>query len=435
MIARSAKLIFITDSTILLSTMISSLVGARALGPAGRGDLLVVVLWPPVIAMLAGLGLPTAYRYWMAKEPERVSRLFSNAVIYTLVIGMISIAVADLIVPHLVGNRSPQVITLLRIYQINIPAALFLNLMRGLLEGTRRFGWAGAARLLSFIVQGPGFAILWLIGSLTVTSATYTLIVGQTASMLLGLFAVWHQLRPRWQPSWSELKSSLHYGVRDYLGGVADFTTLRLDQLMLGAMASNIAIGLYVIAVRLSEMTTLAADAIADALMPEVASSKIANRAEALCARSLRLAIYMHLLLFPPLWLAAPVILRVLFGPSFVPATGAFRWLLVAAGVWSCGSIVINGLRGFGYPGLSTLARFAAAVVTGVALVVLLPRMGITGAAIASLIGYSVMLTVALIGFVKKRQLRLWQNCLRPERRDLLIPNWRSLLGLSSAAQ
>src|SRR5205809_935196 len=134
-IARSAKLIFITDSTILLSTMISSLVGARALGPAGRGDLLVVVLWPPVIAMIAGLGLPIAYRYWMAKEPERVSRLFSNAVIYSTIVGGISILVADLIVPHLVGSRSPQVMTLLRIYQINIPAALFLNLMRGLLEG------------------------------------------------------------------------------------------------------------------------------------------------------------------------------------------------------------------------------------------------------------------------------------------------------------
>ena len=48
---------------------------------------------------------------------------------------------------------------------------------------------------------------------------------------------------------------------------------------------------------------------------------------------------------------------------------------------------------------------------------------------------YSVMLVVALIGFVKKRQLHLWKNCLRPERRDLFIPNWRSLLGLSSAAQ
>jgi O-antigen/teichoic acid export membrane protein len=108
--------------------------------------------------------------------------------------------------------------------------------------------------------------------------------------------------------------------------------------------------------------------------------------------------------------------------------------LLVAAGVWSCGSIVINGLRGFDYPGLSTLARFAAAVVTGIGLVVLLPRMGITGAAIASLIGYSVMLIIALIGFIKKRQLHLWKNCLRPQRRDLWVPNWRSLLGFSASS-
>ncbi len=164
MIARNARLIFITDVTILLSTVVSSLLGARALGPAGRGDLLVVVLWPPVVAMLAGLGLPSAYRYWMAREPEKVSQLFTNAVIYTAVVGIISVALADLIVPHLVGDRSPQVRTLLRIYQINIPAALFLDLMRGLLEGTRRFGWAGIARLIFFGVQGLGFAGLWSFG-------------------------------------------------------------------------------------------------------------------------------------------------------------------------------------------------------------------------------------------------------------------------------
>ena len=432
MIARSAKLIFITDVTILVSTMISSLVGARALGPAGRGDLLVVMLWPPVVAMLIALGLPTAYRYWMAKEPERVSALFSNAVIYTVAVGVGAIALADLIVPHLVGDRSPAVMRLLRIYQVNIPAALFLHLMRGLLEGTRRFGWAGAARLASFVIQGFGFGALWLLGSLSVATAAYTLILGQTVSTLIGLLGVWTQLRPRWQPSWNEFRNSMKYALRDYPGNVADFTTLRLDQLMLGAVASNVAIGLYVIAVRLSEVTTLAADAIADALMPEVASSASANKAELLTARSLRLAIYMHLLLLPPLWFAAPLILRLLFGQSFVPATGAFRWLLLAAGVWSCGSIVISGLRGFGHPGMSTLARFSAAVVTGIALLVLLPRLGITGAAIASLLGYSVMLGIALFGFVKKRQLRLWTNCLRPQRRDLFIPNWRSLLGVRS---
>jgi Na+-driven multidrug efflux pump len=98
------------------------------------------------------------------------------------------------------------------------------------------------------------------------------------------------------------------------------------------------------------------------------------------------------------------------------------RWLLVAATVWSLGSIVISGLRGFGYPGLSTLAKFSAAAVTTVGLVILLPRLGIAGAAIASLIGYSVMLVIALFALTKKRQLRLW-SCLRPRWRDLPVPH------------
>jgi O-antigen/teichoic acid export membrane protein len=429
-IARNARLIIITDVTIILSTVVSSLIGARALGPAGRGDLLVVVLWPPVVAMFAGLGLPAAYRYWMAKEPARASPLFTNAVIYTIAVSVISIGLAYLIVPHLVGERSPRVIMLLRIYQVNIPAALFLNLMRGLLEGTRRFGWAGAARLISFVIQAIGFASLWLAGRLTLSTATYTLILAQSCSTLLALVAVWIQLRPRWEPNWIEFKNSMRYGVRDYPGGVADFTTLRLDQLMLGAMAPSAAIGLYVIAVRLSEMTTLAADALADALMPEVAASQTSDKSESLLARSLRLTIYLHILLLVPCWLGAPLILKLLYGDSFVPATAAFRWLLVAAAVWAPGSIVISGLRGFGYPGLSTIARFSAAVVTAIALLILLPRQGITGAAIASLIGYSVMLVVALVALIHRRRLGFWAY-LRPQRRDIPFGRLKSLFGFS----
>jgi O-antigen/teichoic acid export membrane protein len=425
MIARSAKLIILADASILLANVASSLIGARALGPAGRGDLLIVAIWPPVVAMIAGLGLPAAYRYRMAKDPSLVSALFSNAVIYAVVVGGVSIAVAELLVPRLVGERSDWVMLLVRIYQVNIVAALFLDLMRGLLEGTRRFGWAGAARMIFFEVQTVGFAGLWFAGRLTVATAAATMIVGQATSMLLALFAVWHQFKPRWEPRWFEFKTSLSYALRDYPGGVADFTTLRLDQLMLGAMASNVALGLYVVAVRLSEMTTLAAEAIGDALMPEVAASKTSARAESLWARSLRITIYLHLLILVPLWLGAPLILKVLFGARFAPATGPFRWLLVAAAVWGWGSIVISGLRGFGYPGLSTIARFSGASTTAIALLVLLPRYGISGAAMASLIGYSVMLVVAMFVFMRKRQLNLWAT-LRPQRRDVVAPAWIS---------
>jgi len=433
-IIRSARLILVTDCTILLCSVVTSLVGARALGPAGRGDLLLITLWPLVIALLAELGLPNAHRYWMAKEPERVSRLFSNAVIHTLVAGAAGIGLAVLIIPHLVAERSASVMLLMRIYMINIPAVIFLDLMRGLLEGTRRFGWAGAARLIFFGVQAGGFAGLWLMGHLTVANAAFTMILSQASSMLLALIAVRHQLKPRWQPCWTEFKTSLHYGLRDYAGGVADFTTLRLDQMMLGGMASSAAIGLYVVAVRLSEVTTFVAGALADALMPEVAGSRAGDQAEALLGRTLRLTLYANVLVLIPLWLAAPLILRILFGQSFVPATGAFRWLLVAAVVWSASAIVISGLQGFGYPGLSTIARFLSAAVTAPALLILIPRMGIKGAAIASLIGYTVMLLAALVGLIQRRQLGFWRY-LRPQRHDIPLARLRALATLRWASE
>ena len=84
MIFRNARLILATDVTILMCSVVTSLLGARALGPAGRGDLLIITLWPLVASLLAELGLPNAYRYWIAKDPARVSSLFSNAILYTM---------------------------------------------------------------------------------------------------------------------------------------------------------------------------------------------------------------------------------------------------------------------------------------------------------------------------------------------------------------
>jgi O-antigen/teichoic acid export membrane protein len=428
MIVRNVKLVFIANATILFCGVVTSLLSAWALGPAGRGDLLVVTLWPPVCALLVTFGLDQAHRYWVAKDPLCVSTLFSNAILFAAIVGPLTVVLSQLIIPHVVGQRSPETMWLVRIYLVNIPAALVQFLMIGLLEGARRFGWAGAARLIFFVVQGVCYFLLWIYGRLTVESAALTLMVAQFGAMFFSLFAVIRELKPRWQPSWSEWKKALGFGVRDYPGVVADFTTLRLDQLMLGGMASSAAIGLYFIAVRLSEITAIMASSVADALMPEVAASQT-DRAERLLGRSLRLTLYTHLLLLVPLWIAAPFVLRQFFGESFLAATATLRILLLASVVLSAGGIMISGLRGFGHPGLSTIARLSSAVVTVVSLLLLLPRLGIVGAAVASLLGYGVTMLIAVFWLLRKRDLGIW-GYLRPRREDIPVAHLRAFLRL-----
>ena len=429
MVARNIKLVFSANALILLCGVLTSLLSAWALGPAGRGDLLVVMLWPPVCALLVTFGLTQSHRYWVAKEPDCVSMLFSNAILFTLVVGLTTLALAELIIPHLVGQRSPEVMRLVRFYLLNIPAALLQFLMIGLLEGARRFGWSGASRLITFVVQAAAYLVLWLAGHLTVQTAALSAMAGQFAAMALSVFAVLRELRPRWKPSWSEWRNALHYGMRGYPGTVADFATLRMDQLLLGGLASSTAIGLYFVAVRLSEITAVLAGSVADAVMPEVAADRQTERADNLLARSLRLTVYTHLAVLLPLWLAAPHILHFVYGESFRSAGGTLRILLVASVVLTAGGIAISGLNGFGHPGLSTIARVASAVVTVVALLTLLPRYGIAGAALASLMGYSVMMIVAFFCLMRERDRSFW-SYLRPRTSDIPVNQIRSLFRL-----
>ena len=418
MLKRNIKLVFSTNALMLCSAVVTSLLSAWALGPEGRGDLMIVLTWPAVFAMAMELGLPQAYRFWTAKRPECVSALFSNALIFSLVVGLLALGLGELLIPRLVGERSPEVMRLVKIYALIIPMSLVTDMMRGLLEGMRRFAWVGAVRLIFFGVQLGGYIALSIIGRLTVANATYTMLASIAASMVLSLIAVWRELSPRWQPELSELKTSLRYGLRDYPGVLTEFANWRLDSLMLTGMASSASIGLYSIAVRLSDITTVLASSVGDALMPEIASLRKVDEAKRVVTRSLRLTLIAHLLILVPLWIAAPHILRFAYGEGFVQVTSVMRLLMIASVIWSAGAIVISGLNGLGHPGLSATARISAAVVMVIALTAWLPRWGILGAALASITGYSVMFVVALFWLLRRLDLSLWQ-CLRPRWADV----------------
>src|SRR5688572_6113863 len=418
MLKRNIKLVFSTNALMLCSGVVTSLLSSWALGPEGRGDLMIVLTWPAVVVMVMALGLPQATRFWVAKSPESSSALFSNAMIYAFVFGLIALGLGELVIPHLVGERSPEVMRLVRIYALIIPMALVTDLMRGLLEGMRRFAWVGAVRLILFGVQMLGYTILWFYGSLTVANATYTMVASIAASMLLSLIAVWHQLTPSWRPRLSEFKSALNYGVRDYPGVLTELANWRLDSLMLAGMASSTSIGLYSVAVRLSDITTLLASSVGDAVMPEVAALKKKAEATRIVTRSLRLTLFVHLSLLVPLWIAAPYILQFAYGDSFVPVTNVLRLLMIASVIWSGSAIVISGLNGLGHPGLSATARILAAIVMVVLLLAWLPTKGILGAVLASITGYSVMFAVALFWFLRQQRISLWE-CLRPRWDDV----------------
>lgn len=431
-VKRSVKVVFSTNVLFLAFSTATSLVSAWALKPEGRGDLTVITMWMFISALVATLGLPYAHRYWVARQPDWNSEIFSNTIVFTLIAGVVAVLVGWQIIPLIISEQTPEVIRLTQLFLLNIPVILLSEMLRGHLEGAKIFDWLGAARISFIATQALLYLIFYAFDRLTLENALWIIIVGQLICIFLMLFAVLYKLRPRWKLSFTVFRREISYGFRSYFGIVTEFAVWRLDQMMLTALASSTVIGLYAVAVAIAEITATLASSISDALMPEVASSNNAEDASLLLGKSLRLTVYAQILALIPLWLAAPYILGWVFGAGFVEATGTLRLLLIASIVWSAALIVISGLNGFGSPGLSTVARVASAVTTVVSLAVLLPRFGMTGAAISSLFGYGVLLAVALFFLLRQRNLRLWEF-LRPRRDDITLAQIKSVIRFPAA--
>lgn len=422
---RSVKLVFSTNVLFLIFSTATSLLSAWALGADGRGSLTVITMWTFVFALAGTLGLPYAHRYWIARKPEWNSEIFSNTIVFTLIVSVIAILVSWQIIPHIINEQKPEVIRLTQLFLLNIPIILLSEMLRGHLEGAKIFDWRGAARLSFIATQAVFYLVFYAYGWLTLENALLIIVGSQIIASALMLAAVLYKLRPRWKLSFKVFRAQISYGFRSYFGIVTEFAVWRLDQVMLTAMASSKIIGLYAVAV--AEISATLASSISDSLMPEVASSKNPETAVPLLAKSLRLTLYAQVLALIPLWIAAPYILGWVFGAEFIGAAAALRLLLFASVLWSAAMIVISGLNGFGNPGLSTAARIASAVTTVIALVFLLPRWGMIGAAVSSMLGYGVMLAVALWFLMREKKLNLVEF-LRPRRDDLTYEQLKSVI-------
>ncbi len=427
----NVKLVFMTNVVMMLFSVITSLISAWALKPEGRGELAIITMWLFVFSLAGAFGLPLAHRFWAAREPTRQSEIFSNTVAYTMIAGLITGAIAWFAMPLLTAGRSLEIIRLTQLFSLNIPIILLTEMLRGQLEGARLFGWVGAGRLSFITTQAVGYTIFYFFNWLTLENAILIIIAGQIICPLIMLAGVLRKLRPRWKFDFKIFRGEIGYGLRGYLGIVTGYTVLRLDQMMLAIIAPSGIIGLYVVAVALAEITASLSSSVADALMPEVAAANDPKESALLIGKSLRLMFYAHLLVLIPLWTAAPYILQMIYGESFIAATGALRILLLASIVWSAGLTVISGLDGFGRPGLGTIARLASAVVTVTALFLIVPRWGIIGAATASLIGYSTLLAVALFCFLRRQRLSL-REFLHPRREDISLKKIKALVGFST---
>ncbi len=375
-------------------------------------------LWPTALASIAVLGLPKALVYFYARPGSSGSELALTAVALSGVSAIVLMLAGWFLLPIVLAAQSQEVIRGAQLILIVLlSAALFLPYHA--FQGRGDFKRWNLFRLI------PPLMWLAILVVFAVKNQSEPFPLAMTFAIVMFAFGIaslfWIVARilgPPFRPNRRHANKLLRYGLPNLLAEAPNTINLRLDQLLIAALLDSRLLGLYVVAVSWSSIMKPIAAALGAPLFPRIAGESNPERQFGLFATSIRLSVLVVAGSSLVLLLGTPFGVPLLFGSEFSDAIVPAAILVLATGVLSVGEVAQEGVRGLGRPSAVAWAQVVGAGTTVATLVLLLPRLEIVGAAIASLFGYSA--TTAYLLFVAIRGGRgNWNQLILPRRGDL----------------
>ncbi len=418
-VARGSALLFWSKVAGNAGFFVAVLILARALGPTGRGTIAFVTVTALVAARLAGLGIGEATSVFVARRPEMRSALLTNVVAFMFGSALLTAAVACGALVALGDDRPAGV----GAPELTIVACATLVSALGeggyfFLLGCDRFRTLALITATASWVYPLLLVALWSTVGLTVLRAA----LAWTAAESIRSFAFLRQsgrgLRLG-RPDSGLLVEAVRFGSRAWVGSLARFLNFRTDQILLGLLASEAALGVYAVAVNASEVLLYLPAATATALLPIAARTEAGLRTEQ-ALRAFRSAAVATAVAGVVAALLGPPLLPVIFGAAFEASATSFLWLLPGALGFAAMVVFSNALVADSSPGLSSVGPLVSLVV-GIALdLVLIPRFGASGAAAAASAAFLAGGCAALAVF-RRRNPFAWRLFLLPRRGDLAV--------------
>lgn len=360
---------------------------ARYLGPTGFGTLNYVTAFVALFSVCASLGLDTIVIRNIIRAPETIAEQLGTTFILKFAGAFLTMLL------------SMSAITILRSHD-----RLTLVMVTIIASGTffQAFDtidfWYQAQVRSKFTVYAKNVAFLVislvktiLIGIKAPLVAFACAATGEIALGACGLILVYCRNgyhMNTWRFSRKRAVELLRDSWPLFLSGIFVTLYIKIDQVMLGQMLGDEKVGIYSAAVRLTEMWYFMPMAITSSVFPAVVSAKKEGEARYYdCLQKLYLLmVWLSVAVAVPITLFARPIVQLVFGQEYLGGATALSiqcWsgLFIFSGLVSNLWYLLENLNHY------TLYRHVLGAGINIAInLILIPRYGITGAAVATLI-------------------------------------------------
>jgi len=381
--------VFFTQAVVFCAGGVSNIILARWLGPEGKGIFSLAILVPWVIYIFASLRVESATIYYVGQKKYSNSQITHNslfiAIVIIAVIAMLYFTSLPFITKSFVKNVD---IKFLRISFFIFPLMLIMSYLAGVPLGLQRIKEGSTIDIIKTLTN-LGFIVLFVVClKMSIGGGIIATLISFLAGLLFAVFLVLRVSSIGIQANSRIIKDLVWFGLKSHIGTMVRFLNYRLDMFLLNLFLTAASVGIYSISVLIAELIWFVPGAFSRVLFPKIASSdtETANQfTPQVCRTTLFMTVCLSCVLF---FISRPLIL-IVFGKQFLPSLVPLQILLPGIIALSIAKILESDLVGRGKPLYPTYTATISLVVTIVLNLLLIPRLGVSGAALASTLSYA----------------------------------------------
>lgn len=403
----------------LLVSLGSGIIIARSLGTTGKGEIFLITQVMSLVQVIFSFGFGPSILYYLKRnetKPAEVNYFIFGYILILAVLFAVSLVFFDVPIKNLVGgDLSVRLIILaFGIAYINILALFVGYKIMSTEHGVKSWSISNLVSNIFYLCFLAGFIMILKMG---VLGALYALVI----SSLIKLIMLLYFGRPNMEfsvISKINLKKISFYGIQIFMTNLFLTSVFRIDTFFLNKMVSLSDLGLYSVSVNVGELLLLIPSAIGVALFPHLSGL---SKEEQLDAMSLvgRVSFLIGFAGIIGLSIIGYPFILIVFGRNFLPAFTPFLFLLPGLMAMTVNYSYSNYFSSIGKPIVGGIVFFIGLIFNVILNLLLIPKMGISGAAITSSITYIIITTCFVLKIKQMNDLSV-KEFLFPKKSDLV---------------
>lgn len=390
----------------IFSLLISFFIGAwiaRYLGPENYGKISYILAFAGIFAFISDLGVSNIISREIIKNPSQKNIILGTGFRLRIIGGLIACFLTT--ISSLFINTEPLIKILIMFYSI-IFILQISNVIVSFFQAEAKIKYVTYAQTIATIISAIlKISLIIFHGGIIWLTLIYVLdLIWQ------GLGYIYYYKRQNFKISeWKYDKKLAKIFWRDswplMLSSAAAFIYIRIDQVMIGQMLNNSTVGIYAAAVKISEIIYFIPGVICTSLFPAIVNAKKTD--EKIYKKRLQhlywLMLISAIIISLPISLLSKFIIQILFGADYsqaAPILTIYTWSSIGLFL---GTAINQYLMTENMTRFIFIINLIAMIINMGLNFILIPKIGMSGAAVATLVSYLIIPISAWLIIKKKK--------------------------------